>query len=268
MSILGIDYDKCSNCRICLTTCFMFRWDKEQEKVIFSDPYDLCNLCAHCIARCPEDAIQHEGIGEAFEYEGVAKPETIASYDTIYKFLRANRSVRLYKKKKVQPEILRKVFQAMENAPTGDNRRTENFSIISNTEQIKKLSDAIQEELLNNPLTKERYTRVFRILGKVFRSPIFFDAPHVIFIDSPEHHEVEANNIGIIITYGRLAAQALGLGTCWNGWSQIAMNSNPEIKKLANIDGKGIGAFIIGYPAVKFVRSPPRAPKEIKGTYR
>jgi len=43
------------------------------------------------------------------------------------------------------------------------------------------------------------------------------------------------------------------------------MNSNPEIKKLANIDGKRIGAFIIGYPAVKFVRSPPRAPKEIKG---
>ena len=43
------------------------------------------------------------------------------------------------------------------------------------------------------------------------------------------------------------------------------MNINPKIKKLANINGKRVGVFIIGYPAIKFYRSAPRTMKEIDG---
>ena len=110
-----------------------------------------------------------------------------------------------------------------------------------------------------------KYGLLFKLLGKAFNSPVFFDAPHVIFVDSPLMFDSEFLNIGIIITYGRLAAKALGLGTCWNGWTQIAMMRNPEIKKIANIKGNKVGVFILGYPAVKFYRSPPRAPKKIEG---
>ncbi|MFX1553348.1 MAG: nitroreductase family protein [Promethearchaeota archaeon] len=266
MSILGIDYEKCSNCNICVTTCLLFRKDKDQNKVILVDnPRYNCNLCGHCIARCPEDAILYDGIGEAFTYEGVEKPETIASYDTIYKFLSANRSVRLYKKKKVPSDTLKKVFEAMFRAPTGDNKRSERFSILSDRDQIKKMNDAVLETLYANPETNESYGYLFRLISRAFQSPVYFDAPHIIFVDSIEDSEIEATNIGIIITYGRLAAQALGLGTCWNGWTQFAMRLNPKIKELANIRGNIMGAFIIGYPAVRFYRSPPRSLKPIDG---
>ncbi len=265
MSISGIDYERCNNCNLCLSACHLFIQDKELNKVVFNDPTDFCNLCAHCIARCPEDAILHEGMGESYTYEGVNKPETIASYDTIYKFLRANRSIRRFKKEIVPNDLLKKVFGAMTQAPTAANARTESFSILSDREQIKKLNDAVIEELLKNPPTKEKYGNLFKLLGKVFYSPIYFDAPHIIFVDSPDKSENEANNIGIIITYGRLAAQALGLGTCWNGWTTGAMRLNPKIRELANITGNSIGIFKLGYPAVKFYRSPPRAPKQING---
>jgi nitroreductase len=265
MSILGIDYEKCSNCNNCLF-CPLFRKDREQNKIVHVDnPKFQCNLCGQCIARCPEDAILYKGLGEALTYDGIKKPETIASYDTIFKFLAANRSIRLYKKKKVPHEMLKKVFEAMSRAPTGDNRRLERFTILSDREKIKKLNDAVLEVLLSNPEGNEKYIFLFQLISRVFYSPVYFDAPHVIFVDSEEDSEIEANNIGIIITYGRLAAQALGLGTCWNGWTQIAMRNNPQIKELANLKGNMMGAFIIGYPAIKFVRSPPRFLKPIEG---
>lgn len=266
MPILGIDYEICSNCNICLTTCFYFRKDREKNKVVYNDPMNLCNLCGHCIGRCPMDAIIYEDMGEAYAYEGIRKPETLISYDTLYKFLRANRSTRLYRKKKVPVEILKKVFEAMTYAPTGSNLRSERFTILSNQEIIKTLSDAVHEELVKDPLINEQYGNIFSRLSKIFRNPVFFDAPHLIIVDSMEDTDGEENNIGIIITYGRLAAQTLGVGTCWNGWTKHAMMNNSKIKELAGITGKRMGLFTIGYPAnIKYHRSPPRTPKKVSG---
>ena len=73
------------------------------------------------------------------------------------------------------------------------------------------------------------------------------------------------HNIGIIITYGRLAAQSLGLGTCWNGWTQIASLESKKVLKLAGIRGKRMGAFTIGYPYITHMRCPPRSRKPVKG---
>ncbi|MHA1534215.1 MAG: nitroreductase family protein [Promethearchaeota archaeon] len=52
------------------------------------------------------------------------------------------------------------------------------------------------------------------------------------------------------MTYGRLAAQSSGLGTCWNGFINIASQHNKKIMKLAGVRGKRIGAFMIGYGRV------------------
>ena len=130
---------------------------------------------------------------------------------------------------------------------------------------MKNLNDAVLEALLSDPENNARFGELFRLTSRVFHSPIYFDAPHVIFVDSTEDSEIQANNIGIIITYGRLAAQALGLGTCWNGLSQAAMRMNPELMKMIGIRGKTTGAFVIGYPNITFHRAPPRSSKPVKG---
>jgi nitroreductase/NAD-dependent dihydropyrimidine dehydrogenase PreA subunit len=267
MPILGIDYEKCTNCGLCLRICvaYYFIKDKNQDKILFYDPEKGCNWCGQCIAGCPEDAILYEGIGESISFEGVKKPETIASYETILKFLQANRSIRHYKKKKVPLDILEKVFDAMNYAPTGANVRSETFTILSDQDKIKNLSDAVQEELLKNPAWGDLFKEQFARLEKKFHSPIYYDAPHVIFVSSPLIMELENFNIANIITYGRLAAQALGLGTCWSGWTQMAIEINPKIKRLAGISGKKMGAFMIGYPDVIYYRIPPRSKKRVKG---
>ena len=268
MGITGIDDDKCIVCGSCLTVCNLFsRSEENKDKIIFKVPKSPldCNLCGQCIAVCPEDAILYEDIGEAETFKGVDHPEEIAAYDTVYNIMRANRSVRSYKKDKVPLELLKKVFKAMEMAPTGGNMRLEKFYLISNQEKLSAFSEAVIEEILKDPMMSERYGKVLPLMRKRWSIPVFLDAPHVIYVTSPMRFSSIDNNIGIIITYGRLAAQALGLGTSWNGLSQAAIRMNPELMKMVGLRGKTVGAFVIGYPNITFHRAPPRSSKTVKG---
>ncbi len=266
MPITGIDYDKCVNCGICITTCprRLFK-DEEGDKVNYEDPNSMCIRCGHCIARCSENAILFEEMGESIEFEEINNPEEIIAFEKMYKYFQGHRSIRGYKKQKVPNAILQKVFNAMQCAPTGRNMRSESFMVISDNEQLKKLSDAIQETLTNDKAWGWLYGERLANLAKEFETPVYFDAPHLIIVYSQVFTTIGIHNIANIITYGRLAAHSLGLGTCWNGWTQMGIELNPKIMKLARIRAKQFGAFTIGYPDYTLYRTPPRPFKRIKG---
>jgi len=240
--------------------------DESTNKVFFEDIDNTCNLCGHCIAICPEDAILYEGFGDGvFTFEGIDKLETILPYERLYKVIRAHRSIRHFKKKEVPKETLKKVLDLMQYAPTGSNLRYEKYTVISDHEKLKTISDAIIETLTRIPGMKDMYEESFNILKKYYEIPVFYDAPHVIFVSSLLDMPLSDHNIGIIITYGRLAAQSLGLGTCWIGWAQIAALDNKKVMKLAGVRGTHLGAFTIGYPNIAYKRCPPRSRKPVKG---
>ena len=267
LSILGINNKKCIDCGECVRICIMgfLKRDNLTGEIIVNDPEYTCSGCGQCIAVCPTEAINFEGSDDLFTFEGFENNQNAANYDILYRLFRANRSTRFYKKEKVPKEILEKVFDAMRYAPTGGNMRSERFVLISDSKKIKQLSDAVSEEILKNPGLSHRYKPYLPLFKKYFDAFIYFDAPHVIFVYSPLNHTFAPNNIANIVTYGRLAAHSLGLGTCWNGWTQMTMMLNPKLMKIAGIRGKTIGAFTIGYPDVKYYRAPPRTRKFIKG---
>ncbi|MFX1572729.1 MAG: nitroreductase family protein [Promethearchaeota archaeon] len=267
MPIIGIDYTKCSKCGLCVIECpRRFTEDKDQDKIAFQDPSGSCTQCGHCIAICPQEAILYEKMGDTpYFFDGIENLSNYIPYEDINNFMRANRSIRFYKKKKVPEDILQKVCRAMECAPTAANIRGEKIVILSDQEQLKSLSDAVMEELLKNPATRSQFNESFKIKKKIYEYPIYHDAPHVIFVCSSGKTTFEHFNIGNIITYGRLAAQSLGLGTCYNGWSQIAFELNPKLTKLAGVRGKSWGVLTIGYPDIKYLRCPPRSHKKVKG---
>jgi len=266
VSIIGIDYDKCNSCGMCVLECpRRFLKNEAEEKIIFEDPTGSCIHCGHCIAVCPQEAILFEGFGEQpYIFEGIDDLKDYIPYEKLYNFLRANRSIRRYKKKPVPIELIKKVISAMEYAPTGANIRAEKFAVVSDTNKLKLLSDAIEGQLLDNPATRSMYEESFQVRSKLHEYHIYFDAPHVVFVYTSGKTAMDHFNIANTVTYGRLAAQSLGLGTCYNGWTHIAFQDNPKLAKIVGLRGRSWGVFTLGYPNAKFYRCPPRTHRKIK----
>ena len=267
MPITGIDYSKCTLCRTCLTACprYLYQENEKKAQIEFVGPVKRCVLCGQCIAQCPEEAILYEGMGEAISIENVGMPDKIVSYDKLYNFLASLRSIRRYKPEKVPDELLKKVIKTMEYAATGANMRSEKFFIVSDKSKLKELSDAVFKEIFKDQMLNNQVSEQLRKRHQHYQYPLYFDAPHVIFVSNNLNMMMGGFNIGNIITFGRLAAQSLGLGTCWSGWTQIAIERNKEIKKIVNIKDIVVAAFTIGFPDLKYYRLPPRPPKRVIG---
>jgi nitroreductase len=193
---------------------------------------------------------------EPLSFEGV-DPASLISYDTFLKFIRGKRSIRQYKKKKIPKEIIDKIMYTMRYAPTGGNIRGLKCNIISDDEQIKALSEAVLDTLIGSPAIPENYTAMLKIKRKRGLDPIFYGASHVMIFHSPS--PLDMVNSVIAITHGMLSAQTLGIGSCWLYLAQRALIANEDLRKnVAKINGRVHGVFVLGYPAVKYARGPPR----------
>ena len=86
------------------------------------------------------------------------------------------------------------------------------------------------------------------------------NAPHVIVAHFPEDVLVARSACTIALTYLELAAPAFGLGACWAGYFDTAVNLWTPLKDALELpDGHAsFGAMMIGYPKYKYQRMPLR----------
>ncbi|MFX1573349.1 MAG: nitroreductase family protein [Promethearchaeota archaeon] len=270
MSVIGIDKDKCSNCKQCISECIRgYLYVSENGEVNFNETLEPCIICGHCIAICPEDAIITKDLDDVETFQGIDSPGEIINYYNFYKLIRAKRSIRRYKSKKVAQELIEKVFKAMRYAPSAANARLWRYLIISDPEKIEELSNGIMKAMYRY-LGYESEEEALKSLKSRGRN-VFFNAPHLIILYYETVEKISTmigfrgNDAGIALTYGMLAAETLGLGTCWIGGLQGAIPMNREIMNILGIKGYVLGAFTLGYPAVKYLRTTPRPPLKIKG---
>ena len=259
MPIIGIDDEKCTRCQECMKDCPTqnFSLGEKQEQIVFDG--SRCILCGHCIAICPENAILYEDMkDETLEFTGNQDPREMISYESLHPFLRVKRSTRRYQPNKLPKEILNKVINSMRYAPTGANMRFFKCLIITDDEKKNLLTDSIINAL------ESRDTReTFQDMRMKGLDPIFFNAPHILIFYSK--NPWDTRNITIAMTYGMLAAQSLGLGSCWIGFAHGVLQDHPGIaRKFTGIETYVLGVMTLGYPAVKYIRGPPRPPIEIK----
>ncbi|MBN1329340.1 MAG: nitroreductase family protein [Candidatus Heimdallarchaeota archaeon] len=293
MMIENIDYQKCNNCGKCEKVCPSRLFEKLTEKdrhdkiyrlYAFNDPNDLCVKCGHCIAVCPQEAILYKDADAPFNFEGTKKLAEIVHYEDMIKILRMRRSMRVFKKEAVPKEKIEKVLEAMRYAPSASNRQNWRFTVITDRDEISYLSKETSKffktaknmlplkYLLAPFLNKGTRKRVLSPKTKIQlerglerirngEDIIFFDAPSVILLSSREYTSgLAENDAGIAFTYGMLAAQALGLGTCWIGFAQRRLQNKRRLRKHFKIaEGFNVrGVLILGIPAVEYQRGPPR----------
>lgn len=256
MPITGIDYIKCSICKQCIKECPTnnYSLDGTREKVVFNPK--TCIICGHCIAVCPKDAILYENMkGRVLDIEDST---SVTSQNAIHNLIASKRSIRRYKNKEVPQEIMDKVIDSMKYAPTAMNLRTLKCRIISGAQQVKKFTTRIIETI-DSEKEKEIYKRSL----EKGNNPFFYNAPHILILHSKDSWGVI--NATITITYAMLYAETLGLGSCWIGGIQQYLAENKKrAKQVLGISNKVCGIMILGYPAVKYYRVPPRAALKIK----
>ncbi|MHA2399789.1 MAG: nitroreductase family protein [Promethearchaeota archaeon] len=267
MSIVGIDQDKCSVCRRCITDCTrgLFQVDSSGRVVRLADEMNTCNFCGKCVAICKDRAIIWEGDWEddVESYPGVEDYKENVQYEDLIKLLKAKRSVRQYKAKKIPKEVLEKVFEAMRYASSADNRRAWKFSVVSDSEIIKKLSQE-SIKIVYPYIGWPSAEAALKHFESTDRDPIFHKAPAVIFLVSTPNTSMPQVDAGIILTYGQLAAHTLGLATCWIGMAH-GLTMNKEMMDVIGLKGPIQGVLTIGYPAVRYHNTPPRAPLDVVG---
>jgi nitroreductase/NAD-dependent dihydropyrimidine dehydrogenase PreA subunit len=265
MPILGIDSAKCTLCEQCVKDCPSIMFAKGKEgKVEYGNLASVCIDCGHCVAVCPTDAILRQGMDGVVEFPEVKNPSQLISYATILKFLQSVRSIRRYKKDPVPRPVLDQVLTALSYAPAGTNLRNINYVLLSNPAKMVTISEVVATSVSSDPVMGPMYKGMIKMKRASGLDPIFLGAPHVIVGHSSDETGVDRINGGIALTYGILAAQSLGLGTCWNGFLVIAAAANKDLRKMLGVRGYVVSAMIIGYPDVKYHRVPSRRVPRVK----
>jgi ferredoxin len=106
-----IENDKCTGCGSCVKICHEHCITLTGETVSIN--YELCSTCTQCVAICPEQALSWDGVpSAAFDEVRMPSPEQL---DELFK---QRRSIRSYKKTKINRTLLEEIINYGIYAPT------------------------------------------------------------------------------------------------------------------------------------------------------
>jgi nitroreductase/NAD-dependent dihydropyrimidine dehydrogenase PreA subunit len=286
-----VNHETCKACAYCADICpNMLLELSDEKKIIFkSDFQNLCIICGHCMAVCPTNSIQIEGLN--YETDFFPIDPKIKETDSFQNIIKKRRAVRLFKDKAVPKELLEKIAIAMTFAPVGFTPSMLHFQVISNQQKIKEALPgmlAIYEKfirMMKNPIIRyfirksageENYLSLKDHVIPILKAkmpaikkdgldPIFRNAPAVILIHASKKAASVTEDGLIALSYGFLAAESLGLGTCPISLIPPALNYDEKLKQIFGIppENKVISSFIIGYPKYRLKKSIYRKVQEI-----
>lgn len=284
-ALVYIDYERCSNCGLCVQVCkgFTLYWKDEQVRF---DPNRLfgCIGCGHCAAVCPLECIKVEG-RELSPNDLYPLPamDSCATYQQLYNLLFSRRSIREFKEQEVEAEKIRQLIESVSTAPMGLPPSDVEILVIKGREKVRQLAwdiiDYFQSIkwmfspaalLVMRPWLGKEYVESSR----TFLAPaidffieekekgndyLLYDAPLAMYF----HTSPYADPLDPIIaaTYAMIAAETLGLGSCMIGTVAYGFRYSKELKKKYGIPARnqqGI-MLIMGYPAVKYRRGIKRS---------
>jgi nitroreductase/NAD-dependent dihydropyrimidine dehydrogenase PreA subunit len=283
MSWVSIDYEKCTNCGICVLRCERCFTQTEDTVMVQADE-NCCNLCGHCVSLCPTGAIVHHTMDMGnFPYTG--EPVTFTPEEFI-QFIRERRSHRHFAKKPIPRKLLEQLIDAVRYAPTGSNEQNVEIMVVENPDRIRRLSELTiehfdrvgsgyaeqlerihkgAEETPENISVMEkvvRYRERFILAREKGLDPIFYNAPAVIIFHATIHGTTSKDNCVIASTTMGLLARTMGLETTYIGLLEIAARScQPLIDELSLPKGNRVFSVLIaGYPRLRYLRTIDRRP--------
>lgn len=245
--IIQIDKSLCTGCCLCVRDCPETNIGMADKKAFIIG--QSCMKCGHCVAICPEAAVSMGGFEEKpVEFE----KQTVPDCDDLLEALRTRRSIRHFKDKEVQPEIIFKIIEAGRLTPTAKN--TQNVSYI-----VIKDKKAEYEKLAVGFLRMLR--PIIGIFSKQARNAVIDD--DFFFKKAPVAIAVVSNhtlNGGLAASNMALMAESCGLGVLFSGYFSFAANRCGKLRRALGLSGKGkvVATLVLGYASIKYCRGVQR----------
>jgi len=266
MSLFAIDEKKCTKCQACLEECPLKLVELKEGDSVYTpinQAEEFCIYCGHCVAVCPEEAFIHKSLKpkDCLSIQG----KEILSSEEISSFLSSRRSIRSYKKKRVDQEIISKIIKTASYAPSGHNLQPVNWLVISEEDRLKKIIGFVVEwmkfMIKKQPaMAKAMHLEMIVLAWQSGVDVIGREAPHLIVASGPKDNPIVPPASTIALSYFELAAFSFGLGTCWAGYIDVAAKFWPDlVKELDLSEGHAsMGAMLLGYPKFNYHRIPQR----------
>ena len=270
--MVKIDGGKCIVCESCIYDCFFKALSNEDNKIIVDE--NKCRNCGHCIAICPQNAVECVDLdmNEVKEYN---KEEFYIEDEKILNFIKFRRSTRRFKDEKIKRQEIEKIIEAGRFTPTGGNSQGVSYIVVEDKlKEITKLGletlNNLGEDILSREIIDENLSRYANNwttgYKKYLENPdddtyLFFNSKTIVLLVSNS-----AVDAGLAASNMELMANAMGVGVCFSGYFVRAVNSNKEIRDVLGLEEgqKAQVCMIMGYPEIEYFRTVPRNKAKIR----
>ncbi len=279
-----IDETSCKQCGLCARICPAEVLVEEEGRICIRDDSPFgCIACGHCMMVCPDGNVTVTGRGISPEdLLPLPEREEMASPDALAALMKSRRSVRRFKDREVDAELLDRVVKMASSAPMAIPPWDVGCTVVRGRDKVRDLAGKLIEGYegflkifrpwvltLMRPFmgkaTNDQFRNFIRPLAETYvrchregHDVLFWGAPAVlIFHRSPYAEDAD---VAIACTYAMLAAESLGLGTTIIGGAPPVLQRNKALCESLGIPKahKPSFALIVGHPATHFKRAVQR----------
>ncbi|MBO5472982.1 MAG: nitroreductase family protein [Lachnospiraceae bacterium] len=279
--MIHIDESLCTGCGLCKKVCSYGNGNIEIDgKAYMLSQY--CQECGQCIEVCPKEAITWNypwgWTKEQFE-------EAVTAWNRILETAGENlslaavyhrKSVRHYQKKAIEEMKMQQILAAGQSAPTASNERELKLIVVEQEreELLRFLIDAYrnwmkehtEEEILDffggHAVYVQKWKRFIKEYEEDGKDGVLFGAPAIVMAAGEEKHLLDA---GIVAQTMLMAAQSVGLSTCYVGFLRKGTLISEEFRTYLGLKGEErvLAGFVMGYAGISYQRDAIKHPFEV-----
>ncbi|MGL4942527.1 MAG: nitroreductase family protein [Thermoguttaceae bacterium] len=258
MSHIRLDHTDCVRCGRCSLTCpigiFAMKGDPASPEIV-EGRETACVRCYHCVATCPVAAISVDDITASMCPDMTT--DQVPRFSQIAYLIRARRSIRSYDSKAgITRQQIEQLLDVVRWAPTARNTGQIKWVVVLGHDKVAQLSDFVIDSLngteWGTALTSARTTGI---------DPVLRGAAAVVCAYTESDNGWSMIDSTIAATSLDLAANALGISTCWAGILVRAAQSQVAVGEWLGLHDpqKVYAALMLGYPGREsFSRIPYR----------